>query len=111
MRPIVISTCFLALALASRTLAAQQVRQQEMAQCLPGEIATWGDGRDRPANKVPLVFVYDHSGAPEWFSEEQVLAAVQRSAFAWSPCGVPNAVQRFKPESSVPDGAVIGQWS
>ena len=111
MRPSLNAAGFVALALASLTLAAQQVRQQEMAQCLPGEIVTWGDGRDRPANKVPLVFLYDHSAAPDWFSEEQVLAAVQRSALAWSACGVPNAVQRFKPESVVPDGAVIVQWS
>ena len=79
-------------ALASFSLAAQTVRDREIAQCLPGEIITWGDGRDRPAGKAALVFVYDHSAAPEWFSQEQVLAAVQKSALAWSPCGVPNAV-------------------
>jgi len=98
-------------ALASFSLAAQTVRDREIAQCLPGEIITWGDGRDRPANKTPLVFVYDHSAAPEWFSQEQVLAAVQKSALAWSPCGVPNAVQPFKPDVALPEGAVIVQWS
>jgi hypothetical protein len=92
-------------------LLAQTVRQQEMAQCLPGEMVTWGDGRDRPVSKAALVFVYDHSAALQWFSQEQVLAAVQRSAVAWSACGVPSAVQRFKPDSSLPDGAVLVQWS
>ena len=27
--------------------ASDRLRQQEIAQCLPQEIATWGDGRDR----------------------------------------------------------------
>ena len=111
MRPNLLVAVYAALAFFSLTLCAQTVRDREMAQCLPGEIVTWGDGRDRPVNKPSLLFVYDHSGAPEWFSEEQVLAAVQRSALAWSPCGVPNAVQRFKPDSALPDGAVVVQWS
>jgi hypothetical protein len=98
-----------ALALSSLSLGAQTVREREIAQCLPGEIVTWGDGRDRPASK--LVFVYDHSGAPEWFSEELVFSAVHRSALAWSSCGVPNAVQRIKPASALPEAAVIVQWS
>ena len=111
MRRSVLATWFALMALASLTLAAQTVRDREMAQCLPGEIITWGDGRDRPAGKAALVFVYDHSAAPEWFSQEQVLAAVQKSALAWSPCGVPNAVQLFKPDVALPEGAVIVQWS
>lgn len=82
MRPNLLVAVSAALAFLSLTLSAQTVRDREMAQCLPGEIVTWGDGRDRPVNKASLLFVYDHSGVPEWFSDEQVLAAVQRSALA-----------------------------
>ena len=92
-------------------LYAQSVREQEIAQCLPGEIGTWGDGRDRPVGKSALVFVYDHSAAPEWFSHEQVLAAVQKSASAWGACGVPNTVQVFSVDTPLPEGAVVVQWS
>ena len=85
--------------------AFESVRAQEMAQCLPGEAVTWGDGQDRPASSAALLFVYRHSGAPAWFSEAQVLAAVQQAATAWSQCGVPGRVL------SAPAGAVLVQWS
>ena len=111
MRPGLLLAVSAVLGFFSLTLAAQTVRDREMAQCLPGEIITWGDGRDRPAGKPSLVFVYDHSAAPPWFSEEQVLTAVQKSALAWSPCGVPNAVQRLIPDAALPEGSVIVQWS
>jgi len=48
MRRSVRAAWFALAALASFSLAAQTVRDREMAQCLPGEIITWGDGRDRP---------------------------------------------------------------
>lgn len=90
---------------------AQTVRDREIAQCLPGEIITWGDGQDRPAGKSPLVFVVDPSDAPPWFSEDQVLAAVHKSAQAWSACGVPALVQRLDRALALPDGAIMVQWS
>jgi hypothetical protein len=43
---------------------AQSLREQEMAQCRPGDMTTWGDGRDRPAVGVPLRFAYRHADAP-----------------------------------------------
>lgn len=73
-------------------IALESVRDQEIAQCLPGEVTTWGDGRDRPAVGSPLVFVYTHAAAPAWFPETQVLAAVKAAAAAWSQCGVPSSV-------------------
>nr|WP_316644431.1 hypothetical protein [uncultured Roseateles sp.] len=84
-------------------------RDQEIAECRAGEISTWGDGRDRPAVASPLVFVYQHRGAPAWFSEAEVLARVKRAASAWSQCGVPSQV--LAADAQVPEGAVLVQWS
>ncbi len=68
--------------------ATGSVREQEIAQCLAGELQTWGDGRDRPAAASTLRFVLDSRGAPAWFDEATVLLAVQKAATAWSSCGV-----------------------
>lgn len=68
--------------------ASASVRSQEMAQCLSGELQTWGDGRDRPAAATSLLFVLDSHGAPPWFDEATVLRAVQNAASAWAACGV-----------------------
>jgi hypothetical protein len=104
----------LALALALITPHAQALkstRDQEIAQCLPGEIATWGDGNDRTAVSTNLIFVYDHAGAPGWFSEAQVLGALERAAAAWSQCGVPAKVVAASRNAKLPEGAVRVQWS
>ncbi|TDP63725.1 hypothetical protein DES47_1046 [Roseateles toxinivorans] len=89
--------------------ALNSVREQEIAECRVGEISTWGDGRDRPALASPLVFVYQHRGAPAWFSEAEVLARVKQAAVAWSQCGVPSQV--LGGDSVAPAGAVHVQWS
>lgn len=36
---------------------------------LPGEVVTWGDGKDQAAVASPMVFAYDHADAPAWFDE------------------------------------------
>ncbi len=64
------------------------LREQEMAQCLPGEIVDWGDQQDRPAASKTLVFVYEHTSAPAWFDATLVFQAIERSAQAWSQCGI-----------------------
>ena len=69
--------------------AGAELRKQEIAQCLPGELSTWGDGTDRPALAAPLVFVYEHASAPLWFDRALVLGALDKAAAAWSDCGVP----------------------
>jgi hypothetical protein len=100
------------LALASQPVwAGESVREQEMAQCLPGEISTWGDGRDRPAVSSPLVFVYEPAGAPAWFPSAVVLAAVQKAAQAWSQCGVATQVLDVSASAQARQGAVRVQWS
>lgn len=90
------------------------VRSQEIATCLPGELATWGDGRDRPASPLPIQLAYRHAGAPAWFSPAQVQARVQQAAVAWAQCGVPVVllpVAHDAPEGTpLPAGTVQVRW-
>ena len=74
------------------TYAFESVRDQEIRQCLPGEIATWGDGVDRPALSQHLLFGYNHRDAPAWFSQATVIAALKKAAVAWSECGIKASV-------------------
>jgi len=102
----------LPLALASTPcLAVDSLREQEMQQCLPGEIATWGDSLDRPAVSGSMLFLYKHIGAPSWFDESRVLGHVRLAAQAWSECGVIAKVDRFSPGTHLPDNGVLVQWS
>jgi hypothetical protein len=98
-----------------QVLAVESVRDQEIAQCLPGEISTWGDGRDRPAISSPMVFVYDHSNAPSTFSFSLVEEKVRNAQAAWSQCGVPGRVVAHTSPAlilaEVRQGAVRVQWS
>jgi hypothetical protein len=87
------------------------LREQEIAQCLPQELVTWGDGQDRPAVAASLLLAYRHDDAPAWFGPGLVLAAVQRAAQAWSACGVPAQVQIIEPGGRPPPGAVLVLWS
>jgi predicted Zn-dependent protease with MMP-like domain len=91
--------------------AFERVRQQEIAQCLPQEIATWGDGRDRRVPTLPALWAYRHDGAPPWFDAPRVLAAMQRAAEAWSACGATGAVVLVEAGARLPDAAVLVQWS
>lgn len=99
-------------------LANESVRDQEIAQCLPGEITTWGDGQDRPAVASSLVFVYTHAAAPGWFTPSQVMSAVKAAAAAWSQCGVSGRVAQQTVDTRVDgnmgngaaDGTVLVQW-
>lgn len=90
------------------------LREQEIAQCQPHEVATWGDGRDRRAAGLvagSLQLAYRHDEAPAWFSPAQVLGVVQRAAQAWSACGIGVQVQAVEPGGRVPPGAVLVLWS
>jgi hypothetical protein len=92
---------------------AASIREQEIAQCLPGELQTWGDGRDRPAAAAALNFVLDPQGAPAWFDVATVLLAVEAAAKAWSPCGVQAQVM-LAPTAKAPagtEGLVRVVWS
>ena len=111
MRHGLITAWFVVLTASSLTLVAQTTREREMAQCLPGEMVTWGDGLDRPAIRVPLVFAYVHQGAPEWLSEQVVMRTVRQAVFSWASCGVPSRVMAVGPETLPPEGSVLIQWS
>lgn len=67
---------------------AEPIRSQEINQCLPGEVMTWADGRDRAAIGPQIAFTYSHDDAPPWFSEALVAGMVEKAADAWSQCGV-----------------------
>ena len=67
-------------------------RAAEIASCLPGELAIWPDGQDRPAPGSAVRLLYRHAGAPAGFAELAVVAALQRAAASWSACGVPGEV-------------------
>jgi hypothetical protein len=87
------------------------LRAQEIAQCQPQEVATWGDGQDRRAVAGSLVLAYRHDEAPPWFSATQVLDVVQRAAQAWSACGIGVQVQVVPPGGRPTPGAVLVLWS
>jgi hypothetical protein len=91
--------------------AAGNLREQEIAQCLPQEVAHWGDGSDRPAGVAALSLVVRHDDAPPWFSAGLVLAMVDRAAQAWAACGIGVQVQALPSGATVPDGAVLVLWS
>lgn len=101
----------LLIATAQLAFALEPVRDQEIAQCLPGEMVTWGDGQDRPAISSPMVFVYDHAMAPAWFAESLVLSTVEMAAQAWSGCGVASRVLRGTAEAGWSQGAILVRWS
>jgi hypothetical protein len=69
-----------------------ELRNQEIAECSQSEIKTWEDNRDTAAKFSPIIFYYDHTGAPAWFSEKQVSELIERAASAWSQCGIPALV-------------------
>lgn len=94
--------------------AFSDTRAQEIAQCLPGELQTWNDGRDAPSPHGAWLFVYAHAGAPQAFSAAQVLGVLQRAAQAWAPCGLPvQVMDEAQARARPPDpaqGRVRVQW-
>ena len=86
-------------------------REQELASCRPGEITTWPDGLDRPAQVAAVRLVYRHAGAPAWFDEALVLGTVQRATAAWSACGVPAQVIGEEAATLYPGAVTVVQWN
>jgi hypothetical protein len=116
MRRPVASWLLLALAAAAGPVQADArqvfaVREQEMASCLPGEVRTWPDGRDRPAGVAALRLVYRHAGAPPAFDEASVLGAVQRAARAWASCGIAAEVLGDAAATLPGTPPVVVQWN
>ncbi len=86
-------------------------REAEIASCLPGEMRTWPDGRDRPAGVTAVHLVYRHAGAPPQFDEATVLGAVQRAARAWASCGIPAEVLSEAGAALTGEPPVVVQWN
>ena len=91
-------------------IAPNGTREQEIAQCLPGEIVTWGDGTDHGAIAASMVFSYNPAGAPPWIGNAMVLTALQRATTAWSQCGITAVVNGGTAPVTGP-GAVQVIWS
>ncbi len=90
--------------------AVVELRNQEMTECSEGEIKTWEDNRDTAAKFSPIVFYYDHTGAPAWFSEKQVSELIERAASAWSQCGIPALVVTKNNKTNQSAGIVKIDW-
>ncbi len=88
-------------------LAVASTRDDEIAECRPGEISTWNDGIDRPATSNVIKLSYNHDGAPYWFSRWDVEFAINRAAREWSKCGISVALS----SSSISDSKVAIQWN
>ena len=90
--------------------AVVELRNQEIAECSQSEIKTWEDNRDTAAKFSPIVFYYDHTGAPAWFSEKQVSELIERAASAWSQCGIPAQVVIKNNKTSQSTGIIRIDW-
>ena len=90
--------------------AVVELRNQEIAECSEDEIKTWEDNRDTAAKFSPIVFYYDHTGAPAWFSEKQVSELIERAASAWSQCGIPALVVTKNNKTNQSAGIVKIDW-
>ena len=62
-------------------------RQEEISSCWPHELATWGDGTDKPVKQRAFILVYRPTpNLP--FNESTVRAVIERAALSWSECGL-----------------------
>lgn len=92
------------------SLAANAIRDQEIAECRTGEAVTWADGQDRPAVANPLVFAYLPEGGPVEFSTGLVEGVVKRALAAWGACGVGASLTPTS-SAALPPGAIRIQWN
>lgn len=91
--------------------SAVTVRDQEIAECRRGEIATWNDGIDKPSFHRSLQIYYRHENAPSWFGQSEVESLIARSAKGWEGCGIP--IRFYAPQQidqQHPDTVLI-QWN
>lgn len=89
------------------------LRESEIAQCLPNEIANWNDGaKDTKMLSPSMVFVYEHQGAPAGVSEDAVFSVLQQAASAWDQCGGQNTVMLKRDFFDAKGALKIGvQWN
>ncbi len=107
--------CFIALvsafAIKEAAAFAESARAAEIANCQVGEIVTWPDGQDRPAQGNAVRLIYRHEGAPPWFDEALVLGSLQRAASAWSACGIPAEVLSEASSLLHSASVIVVQWN
>jgi uncharacterized protein YfcZ (UPF0381/DUF406 family) len=94
----------------SSAQAVVELRNQEIIECSQSEIKTWEDNRDTAAKFSPIVFYYDHTGAPAWFSEKQVSELIERAANAWSQCGIPALIVTKNNKINQSTGTIRIDW-
>lgn len=90
--------------------AVDSVREQEIKECR-NELATWGDGLDRPAASSALNFTYNPAAAPAWFPDALVAALVAKAATAWAQCGVSSEMVSWTGSRRSGQDVIIVQWS
>ena len=89
-------------------------RQQEISSCLPGEIVTWADGQDRPISNRSIVLVYRGDSGPDSpaFRDRSVRDMVERSAMAWSDCGLKiRLVNEMEAAVSLSSRKILIRWA
>ena len=96
----------------TQSAATETIRTQEINQCRSYELVTWGDGSpDRPASSSHIRIAYNHSGAPNWFTEAQTAAIVATAAEAWSQCDLDTKIVPWKRGMAEQKDLLIIQWS
>lgn len=95
---------------ATHAHAFTELRNQEIAECSEDELKTWNDNHDTAAKFSPIIFRYDHTGAPLWFNEKQVLSLITRAASEWSKCGIPALVALKTDKAEYAANIVTVDW-
>lgn len=95
--------CMFALLSIKPSLAQENIRAQEIAQCSAAEIVTWQDGRDRPSAQSHWRFAYRHQNAPAWLRETNVRRLIERALQAWSACQITLELLDEPPATDAPD--------
>ncbi|MBK6908811.1 MAG: hypothetical protein IPH08_17595 [Rhodocyclaceae bacterium] len=86
-----------------------EIREAEIRECRAGDLATWGDGRDRPAPSRQMFFAYNPTNAPADFSRDEVVAMVRKAMSGWAACGLQLDWAEWMPTlEAAPDVRVIG---
>lgn len=94
---------------------AQQRRQQEIAECPEGEMATTtahGPGYSGPVRQRPPVigFLYNPVLAPEGLPEAMLSDMIRKAANAWSACGIRGEFRGATQDVDGTANTVVFQW-
>ncbi len=90
---------------------AERIRDEEIAVCRDGDLATWPDGRDQTAPLRPPRFAYKSLGAPVEMGETLVTQLLQQALRAWSGCGIGGELLPWQPGIEERRDVVVVLWS